>query len=123
MKAVHLTLSGGRLRTALILVSAIAVALFAIQANVLRAGTPAVQSQEQIGPKVLVIPVEGMICISCAATIKSALKRMEGVFHVAVSLENRTARVTYMPSKLSPERIVAVINELGYKAGEPQEAQ
>jgi len=38
-------------------------------------------------------------------------------------LEDRTARVTYMPAKLSPERIAAVIDKLGYKAVAAREVQ
>lgn len=102
---------------------AAALVLLGMPGGTLAAGVLAEQSDQQIGPKSVVIPVEGMICISCAATLKSSIKRMEGVFHVEVSLENRTARVTYMPAKLSPDRIAAVIDKLGYKAGTPRETQ
>ncbi len=112
-------------------VGAVPLFLAALAALFMIAGVPngalsagvSTPSEQQIGPKFVVIPVEGMICISCAATIKSAIKRMEGVFNVEVNLESRLARVTYVPAKLSPDRIVAVINKLGYKAGTPRETQ
>ena len=102
---------------------AAALTLLGAPSGALSAGVSSAQSDQQIGPKVVVIPVEGMVCISCAATVKRAIKKMDGVSDVEVSLEDRTARVTYMPAKVSPERITAVIDKLGYKAGAPREAQ
>lgn len=108
---------------AMMLGLATAFVLLGVPGGTLAAGVSAGQSDQQIGPKFVVIPVEGMICISCAASVKRAIKSMEGVFHVEVNLENRLARVTYVPTKLSPDRIVSVINKLGYKAGAPRETQ
>ena len=71
--------------------------------------------------KVVEIPVEGMACISCAASVKSAVKALSGVVSVEVSLEKRDARVTYLPSELTPDRIAAAIDKLGYSAGMPRE--
>lgn len=71
--------------------------------------------------KVVEIPVEGMACISCAASVKSAVKALSGVVAVEVSLEKRNARVTYLPSELTPDRILAAIDKLGYSAGTPRD--
>src|SRR5216683_1823041 len=92
----------------MMLALAAALVLLGTPSKAFSAGMPSAQSDQQIGPKLVVIPVEGMICISCAATVKRAIKGMEGVVHVEVSLESRTAQVTYMPAKTSPERIAAV---------------
>ncbi len=73
--------------------------------------------------KTVVIPVQGMVCIACAGTVKTALKSIAGVSRVEVSLEKRTAEVTYAPEKLSPDQLVAAINKAGYKAGPPKEIQ
>lgn len=67
------------------------------------------------------IPVEGMSCASCAASIKKTLKSLEGVIDAEVSLEHRRVRVEYVKEKVLPRQMVAAINELGYKAGEPKE--
>ena len=69
--------------------------------------------------KEMTLPVEGMSCNSCVAHVKSKLKPMEGIQQVSVSLEKRNATITYDPDKVSPEQVQEVINELGYKAGEP----
>src|SRR5438445_12500749 len=67
--------------------------------------------------KTVSIPVEGMSCVSCAARIKRRLKGIQGVQHVEVSLERRDAVVRFSPEKVTPDRLEAAINELGYKAG------
>lgn len=71
----------------------------------------------------VVIPVEGMSCVSCAATIKKRLGSLNGVEDVEVSLGERQARVRFDPSLLSPDRLRAAINDLGYRAGVPVEAR
>lgn len=70
--------------------------------------------------RVVEIPVEGMGCISCAASIKHAVKGLTGVIRVEVSLGKRNARVTYLANLLTPDRIVAAIDKLGYAAGTPR---
>lgn len=65
------------------------------------------------------IPVEGMTCASCVASIKSAVEKIEGVTSAEVDLAERRARVTYRPGKTSPEEISASIRKLGYEPGTP----
>lgn len=72
--------------------------------------------------KTLVIPVEGMSCGSCAATVKRTLKDIHGVDDAVVDLGERKVTVDYDPRQLAPDRLVAAINGLGYKAGAPAEA-
>lgn len=73
--------------------------------------------------KVVTIPVKGMSCSSCVSNVKKNVKSVEGVQQVAVSLENREATVTYASGKVSPEQLVKIINNLGYKAGNPVEVK
>lgn len=65
------------------------------------------------------IPVEGMSCNVCVASIKKKLNSMEGLEEVKVSLEHRNTTVFYEESKISPQQVRDAINDLGYKAGEP----
>jgi copper chaperone CopZ len=51
--------------------------------------------------------------------VKKTLKALEGVREVVVSLEQQSAQVRYVESAVSPERLVAAINNLGFKAGTP----
>ena len=83
--------------------------------------TPAAHQEAAL--TTVVIPVEGMSCIACAARIKKTLASIEGVGHVEVSLGERRARVRFDSSRVSPERFVAAIGGLGYHAGAPVEAK
>lgn len=67
----------------------------------------------------LTVPIEGMACENCAANITRALKRLEGVQDAAVHFEKKQVTVAYDESKLTPARIVAEIDKLGFKAGTP----
>jgi len=67
------------------------------------------------------IPIEGMSCMSCVATVKKALSDLEGVSGVKVSLENKKTTLRYNPKKISPDTIQQAINKIGYKAGKPKE--
>lgn len=73
--------------------------------------------------KTVVIPVEGMSCAACVARIKKTLTSIDGVGEIEVSLGERSARIHFDPSRLSPDRLVAAINGLGYRAGAPAEAK
>ncbi len=64
----------------------------------------------------VVLAVEGMYCDSCAAGIKAMLKRTAGVIAADVSYQKKEAVVDYNPEKVTPEKIVETINNLGYKA-------
>lgn len=65
------------------------------------------------------IPVQGMTCVVCAAGVKKALESVDGVQHAEVDLAGRQALVRYDEGKVSPERLMAAINQLGYVAGPP----
>lgn len=67
------------------------------------------------------MPVEGMSCGSCVANVKKTVKALDGVQQVEVSLENRTAKITYAKEKVSSEQISRAITQKGYKTGEPVE--
>jgi copper chaperone CopZ len=51
--------------------------------------------------------------------VKKTLQALAGVREVVVSLEQQSAQVRYVGSAISPERLVAAINNLGLKAGTP----
>lgn len=62
------------------------------------------------------IAVEGMHCDSCAAGIRVTLRRTSGVISAEVSYQRKEAVVDYDPEKITPNKIVETINNLGYKA-------
>ncbi len=69
--------------------------------------------------KTVTIPIEGMACMLCVGRIKKTLKALDGVLEVTVSLEHRNAQIRYRETTVSPERLAAAINDLGYTAGTP----
>ncbi len=69
--------------------------------------------------KTVSFSVEGMSCGSCVASVKRAVKALDGVTMVDVSLADRRARVQYIEGKVTPDSIAAAVRQLGYKAGEP----
>jgi mercuric ion binding protein len=67
-------------------------------------------------PAQLVLRISGMHCGSCATGIRAMLQRTEGVLKADVSYEERRALVDYDPAKTSPDKIVAAVEKMGYKA-------
>ena len=84
---------------------------------------PRPAASQDVNTKTVVMPIEGMSCSACVAQIKKALTSIEGVSEVQVNLVERNARVRFAPSKLSPDRLVAAVNGLGYQTKPPTEAK
>lgn len=79
--------------------------------------TPALTVEPQA--ETVTIPIQGMTCASCVASVKRSLESVDGITEVEVSLTHRHARVLYLPMEVSPERLAAAIDNLGYRAGTP----
>ena len=62
-----------------------------------------------------VVKIEGMSCMGCAKSVENALKSLEGVERVEVSLEEGSAKVTYDDEKISIEEISEKIEKIGYR--------
>ena len=65
------------------------------------------------------ITVEGMVCPACPRAVKAALERLPGIAKVDVSFQKKEAAVEYDAQQISPERMVEVINTLGFRASLP----
>ena len=57
-----------------------------------------------------------MHCPSCAALIEEALRAEEGVTEATVDLAGASARVTFDPGVISPDRLCTLVAEAGYQA-------
>ncbi len=64
-----------------------------------------------------IVRVEGMSCVSCAKAVENALKSMEGVKGVEVSLEEGIAKVQFDNELVNIEKIAEKIEKIGYKFG------
>jgi Cu+-exporting ATPase len=67
----------------------------------------------------ITIPVGGMTCAACQASVQKALGREPGVFDASVNLMMNSAAVTYDPSVTDPEGLVSAIRRTGYEAELP----
>ncbi len=64
--------------------------------------------------KQVVLPVTGMTCANCVATIERNVKKLDGVDTVNVNLASERATVSFDPQKLSLENILAKVERAGY---------
>lgn len=63
----------------------------------------------------VILNVEGMTCNHCVMTVTKALASLEGVDDVTVSLEQKTAKVTYNPEMVTIEQMKHAVEEVGYQ--------
>ena len=64
----------------------------------------------------VLLTVEGMSCTGCSSGIQAMLKHTPGVISADVSLERKEANVEYDPARITREKIVEAINNMGYRA-------
>jgi Cu+-exporting ATPase len=60
------------------------------------------------------LPITGMTCANCAATIERNLKKLPGVTDAAVNYASEKAGVTFDPILVNQEQMRALITDLGY---------
>jgi len=65
---------------------------------------------------VLKVKIPSMDCAACALNIQSVLKKQAGVQQAQVSFDTKEAVVRYDATKLSAEKIIAAIDQTGFKA-------
>ncbi|MGN0371198.1 MAG: cation transporter [Enterocloster sp.] len=59
--------------------------------------------------------ISGMTCVNCQNRIEKKLKEADGIISVSVSYKNGTAQIGYDDGKISLNKIIADIENLGYK--------
>ncbi len=78
-----------------------------------RPGQPVVATER------VTLPIEGMSCAACQATVQGALRATPGVTQAVVNLMTNEATVVYQPAFVTPAGLVAAVNETGYGAHLP----
>ena len=68
------------------------------------------------------IPIIGMNCASCVSHVQSAIENVTGVEDALVSLPSEKAFVTFDPTKVQTDSIVAAIEASGFQAQSPGES-
>jgi len=82
-----------------------------IKAAVAKAGYEAVDDREK---KEVTIPVGGMTCAACAASIERSVKKLPGVDSVSVNFATEKASVSYDPAAVRLSEIKGAITKAGY---------
>ncbi|RMG58773.1 MAG: hypothetical protein D6713_06895 [Deltaproteobacteria bacterium] len=72
------------------------------------------QAREIEGGKTVVLELKNLTCPSCAVSVRETLLSMEGVKKVRVTFQPPEAAVTYDPTAVSPEKILAETARLGF---------
>ncbi len=65
--------------------------------------------------------ISGMHCASCAINIEKSLKKQQGVSTAIVNFSAEEATVEYDPKLIGIKQFKKIVNDLGYKALEPDE--
>lgn len=64
--------------------------------------------------KQLTLPITGMTCANCVATVERNLKKLDGVQSAVVNLSSERATVDFEPEKLKLTDVIARVNRAGY---------
>jgi copper chaperone CopZ len=64
----------------------------------------------------ITLKIEGMHCSSCAISIDFDLEDTEGVREVSTNYARQQTEISYDRDKVSLEKILSIIQSLGYKA-------
>ncbi len=65
--------------------------------------------------KAVEIHTSGMTCTGCENTIKSKVKKVEGVKDVMADFKSNTVKTSFDPAKTNPDAIKEAITSAGYK--------
>ena len=76
-------------------------------------------AQEVVDQKQITLPITGMTCANCAATIQRTLeKKVAGVVGATVNFATEKAQVEYDPAQVSRRDLVEAIEKIGYSVVE-----
>src|SRR5258706_4076789 len=64
--------------------------------------------------KQLTLPITGMTCANCVATVERNLKKLDGVQNAMVTLSSERAIVEFEPAKLKLADMIARVDRAGY---------
>lgn len=62
------------------------------------------------------LDVQGMTCASCSVTVRTAVRRLDGIGNVEVDVAAGTATVAFDPGKTTAAEIAQAITGSGYTA-------
>ena len=71
-------------------------------------------TEQKTGKSTVSLPITGMTCTNCAATIEKGLAETEGVENASVNFASEKATIEYTAGKVDLTKIKDTISELGY---------
>ncbi len=80
----------------------------------LGAALPAMSADQTVS-----MNVEKMTCALCPLTVRKAMERVDGVQHVEVDYDSKTATVTFDDSKTTATDVAQASTDVGYPASVP----
>ena len=66
------------------------------------------------------LPIEGMTCAGCVASVEGALGRLDGVRNASVNLATESAQVEYEPDQVDFADFQAAVESIGYAIAEDE---
>jgi len=84
--------------------------------NIIIIEVRSMKNEKKKEQKEVKLRIKGMTCTSCAQTIGTDLKKMEGVDFAGVNLVDKTALVKYDPKKVDVDKIKETVKKSGYEA-------
>lgn len=94
-----------------------AVTLIATLTIALAGFNTSTSSEESTKPQEVTLKIDGMNCKMCSLTIKTALKKLDGVSDADVSFKDKEAKVKYDGDKVRVDQMLNVVESAGkYKA-------
>ena len=73
------------------------------------------ETQTKTAYKKDTFPVEGMTCASCASSIESMLRTVDGVQEANVNFAGKTVQVAYAPNQVKPDQLRDTLHEIGFE--------
>ncbi len=70
--------------------------------------------------KQVILPIKGMTCANCVATIERNVKKVDGVQDTIVNLSSEKATIGYDASKTNLDTVIARIRRAGYDVAQAQ---
>lgn len=87
------------------------ILLAIVSAASLGAAVPAMSADQKVS-----MNVEKMTCALCPLTVRKAMERIDGVQHVDVDYDTKTATVSFDDTKTTAADIANASTEVGYPA-------
>lgn len=78
-------------------------------------GSPQAQVAATTATHKATLDIAGMTCASCSVTVKTAVKRLDGLVSINVDVDAGQATVTYAGDTLTAEQIAQAISDAGYQ--------